>query len=66
MLKGKEPGDELRVLITVLLFLASASVQHCAVQKKSIFAPDVPRLASRRIIVSHLVTATRPVGEVSH
>jgi hypothetical protein len=30
MLKGKEPGDELRVLITVFAFLASA--WYCVVQ----------------------------------
>ncbi|MFH4081881.1 hypothetical protein WAJ09_21135, partial [Acinetobacter baumannii] len=30
MLKGKEPGDELRVLITVLAFLAAA--WYCVVQ----------------------------------
>lgn len=35
MLKGKEPGDELRVLITVFAFLASAwySVMHYRKEK---------------------------------
>ncbi|EJC3597056.1 hypothetical protein M4U28_004279 [Salmonella enterica] len=44
MLKGKAPGDELRVLITVFAFLASAwySVVQYSTEKKSIFAPDVP------------------------
>ncbi|SUH45533.1 Uncharacterised protein [Salmonella enterica subsp. arizonae] len=42
MLKGKEPGDELRVLITVFAFLASAWYSIVQYRKKSIFAPDVP------------------------
>ncbi|EGO7252787.1 hypothetical protein MYX88_004332 [Salmonella enterica] len=37
MLKGKEPGDELRVLITVFAFLASAwySIVHYRKEKHS-------------------------------
>jgi hypothetical protein len=34
MLKGKEPGDEFRVLITVFAFLASGLVLRCSVQKR--------------------------------
>lgn len=42
MLKGKEPGDELRVLITVLLSWLQPGTALCSTEKKSIFAPDVP------------------------
>jgi hypothetical protein len=38
MLKGKEPGDEFRVLITVFAFLASAWYSICAVQKRKAFS----------------------------
>lgn len=42
MLKGKKPGDEFRVLITVLLSWLRPGTALCSTEKKSILAPDVP------------------------
>ncbi|VTN16548.1 Uncharacterised protein [Raoultella terrigena] len=38
MLKGKEPGNELRMVINVFCFPEFSLVQRCAVQKRKTFS----------------------------
>jgi hypothetical protein len=53
MLKGKEPGDELRVVINVFAFLSSAWYSVALYRKENISVPDVPfsRRASGRAVM---------------
>jgi hypothetical protein len=46
MLKGKEPGDELRVVINVFAFLSSAWYSVALYRKENISVPDAPAFAT--------------------